>query len=275
MKKLFLFLILVLGASATKSQLQILDFPLKSANQQLVEDAVGDGFFVVNSRYRLRNVKEKKFYGWENKDYFGETITLGIKTHEGYLIDSRAITPWQNDANFEEYRDNKSFEPVLWQTTYRCKSDTAFSDLNIETTEFKADVYGKFQFAADTLFHKQGFLTDNSDGNKNGWLVWVLAPDSASNESDLLVYRSEIEFIAGQKAYDIKTAATAKTILGGVFVIPQVEKIGQITFYLSGIAVEKNGEWQIVRLGSAVADKNVKVDEKSKQTKKSGLTPIN
>jgi hypothetical protein len=247
---------------------------MKSANQQLVEDAVRDGLFIVHSRYRLRNIKENKLYGWGGEPYFGETTTVGVKTIDGYILDRRAVQPWTDDSRFDEYRDDSHFEPALSECTYQPATGTATAVLPVEKTVYRPLANGALSLAADTIFHRRGFLRDNADGKKQGWLVWLTATDSTAAAENLIAYRSEIEFKNGVNAYPIKAAATAQTLLGGVFLTPRIDGVGQITFYLSGIVVEKNGEWQLLRLDSERTAGQAE-KEKPATEKRGGLTPIN
>jgi hypothetical protein len=273
MKKLIFIFIISISLQQVYSQIQSIDFPLKSANQQLIEDAVGEGLFIVHTSYRLKDKKGKKpqFYGWENQPYFGETLSLGVKTRTGFILDARAVTPWLSDARFDAYRDDNSYEPVVFESRFTSISDTASSLLNVSKTEPVAG--GNLYLSSDTVFRHRGFPVDNADGLKQGWLVWLVAPDSSDINDNILVYRNETEFRKGHTVYPVKTPS--RPVLGGLFIVPRIEDIGQITFYLCGIAVDNDGQWQIVRTGiSSETSQPKAVKETPTDRKKDGLTPI-
>lgn len=236
----------------------------------MVEDAVGDGLFIVTTQYRLKDKKGQnpQYYGWENKPYFGETLSLGVKTRGGFILSSRAVKPWLTDEKFDKYRDDNRYEPIVYETRYTAVADTVSAVLPATKTE--SLVVGNFYFSTDTVFNHQGFPTDYSDGQKNGWLVWLIAPEAQDGGEHTLVYRNETEYRKGHNVYSIKAPSPA--VLGGVFLVPRIEGIGQITFYLCGLAVENGGQWQLVRVGDG-NEKNTPKAEREKE-KDSGLTPI-
>jgi hypothetical protein len=273
MKKLILIALCVITILSANAQRESFEFPLKSANQQLVEDAVTDGFFIVHTQYRLKDKKGKdpQYYGWEGKPYFGETVSLGIKTHGGFILSSLAVKPWLTDRRFDEYRDDNRYEPIVYKICYTAVSDTATAVLPVTNTESLAG--GSFYLSTDTVFHHQGFPTDYSDGVKNGWLVWIVAPEAADSSESILVYRNETEFRKEHNVYSVKSPSQA--VLGGVFIVPRIEGVGKITFYIGGLAVENDGQWQIVRIGSSNNKTPAKTEkEKPKEEKAGGLTPI-
>jgi hypothetical protein len=135
---------------------------------------------------------------------------------------------------------------------------------------------GQFHFVSDSIFKNKGFPMDDSDGLKPAWLVWLVSADSLdkiNNESlSLLIYRNELTFEAGKSTYKIEAPSTGKWVVGGFYIVPQIEGIGNITLYLSGLVCGKDKNWQVVRLREPKKIDAI-VPAKPKPTK-DGLTPV-
>jgi hypothetical protein len=284
MKHLLLFSIFCLACTHS-SRAQFGIRPLSSSNQQLIEEAVKEGIFIVRRSYQLKDslADPPQYYGWNHAPNFGETCSMGVKTTNGYYLDDKAVYPWKYDPKFEEYSRSKQYVPVISQSEYRPYhplTDSAFIPFpypnGVSTGE-------SFHFVADSLFGNKGFPLDDSDGLKQGWLVWLVSADSLENASaeslSLLIYRNELTFEAGKSTYKIEAPSTHKKVLGGLYIVPQIEGIGKITFYLSGLGYAKDGQWQIVRLGDPVAPESGSARSEEATitppgtSKKTGLTP--
>jgi len=268
MKKYFLTIFLTAGVSFAHAQ--TFDFPLISSNQQLIEEAVSDGFFILHRSYQLKDSKKSnpEYYNWGDANYFGETFTLGIKTLDGYLIDDAAVHPWLYDAKFDEYRENSKYEPVISESEYKGLNDKSFAEF--PNVDAKPQLVGDGQFysVTDSVFGGNGFQIDKTGGVKKGWIVWVTASDSLLNNIELLIIRSEQEFTGGKITYPVKSPVTDKHVVGGIFVKPEVSAIGHVVFRLSGLMSSLDGQWQIIRILQSAEDKTVKKTEAKK-----GLTP--
>lgn len=249
---------------------------LTSANQQLIEDAVKSGIFIVHRSYRLQDttVATPTFFGWQNRNYFGETYSLGIKVKEGYYFTDKAVRPWKYDSKFEEHADSKKFAPVLSASEYRMLGDTSYNVLpngNILTMEISTD---RVYLTQDTaLFHQKGFSVDERDGIKKGWLAWLVTDQLMEEENlqtpSFVIYRSELTFEQGKEKYEIRDPATNKHILGGFYILPEITDIGQISFRLAGLAHHEDGKWHVVRVKHST-----NTDTQQSQPTESGLTPI-
>jgi hypothetical protein len=254
---------------------QFMPRSLSSGNQQLIEDAVKDGIFIVRQSYQIKDTATNTLYGWNGDEQFGYAVSLGIKAQNGYYLDNRAVEPWRYDDKFAEYNGKKQYVPVISESECRpLTNDSAFSIFSYDKDRLKTLSDGQFYFAGDSLLDRQGFDPDDSNGNKDGWLVWVLSPDSirrVENESfSLLVYRNELTFESGKDAYKIKDPPTDKRILGGFYVVPKVIGIGKISFCISGLLNKKEDYWQVVRLTESSGKKEIFRDKPVKE----GLTPI-
>jgi hypothetical protein len=240
-------------------------FSFNSGNRQLIEEAIKDGLFIVCQSYQLQDTTAQTptYYGWDNAEHFGYAYSLGIKVENGYYLDRKAVYPWQYDSRFDEYNGSRQYAPVVSAGKYRTLTDSVLFDFSFTDAELKAVAGEQFYFVQDSLFENKGFLTDDSDGMKKGWLVWLL------DDFSLLVYRNELEFTAGKNIYPVTDPSANKEVLGGIYVVPQFDGIGQIRFLLSGLICGKSGQWQVVR-----PDESAEKPFPAPKPAPKGLTPV-
>jgi len=275
MKKIFCLLGILGWMLSTTAQSSLPAINMTSSNQQLIEDAVKDGIFVVHRCYQLQDTTAEKpiFYGWNNKNFFGESYSLAIKVKEGYCLNDLAFRPWIYDKKFDEYAESAQFAPVISESKYRALEDTVWKSLPYQELLTKEMATHRIYLAQDSVFLQKGFSIDYSDGVKKGWVVWLVADKSLMEDSQqipsFLVYRTELTFEPRKESYEIKDPLTKKSILAGYYVVPETTEIGQIVFHLAGIVHQDKEIWQVVRMNNA-ANSNI---TKSKTTG-SSLTPI-
>jgi len=253
MKRVLYLLVFIAGihASAYSQQLSTLD-NLLSNNQQLIEDGVKDGFFVVRRYYKLQDTTktEPTYYGWNNLPYFGFTYSLGIKIKSGYFMDDVAGRPWVYDARFEEYRNNARYAPVISESEYRIHNDTTYLKLLQNESLVSIISNEHLYFVKDTTFNNKGFAVDSLLGVKKGWLVWVITDKPLQEQPDqtlsLTIYRAELTFENDSVSYEVRNPTTDKSILGGIYIMPDNSEIGQITFLIAGILEKKDNQWVVI-----------------------------
>jgi len=276
MKKTFSLLIMLSIMMGIFAQSTLSIGAMQNSNQQLIEDAVKEGIFITHRCYQLQDTTADKltFYGWNNLNYFGDTYSLGIKVKGGYYLNDKAFRPWIYDSKFEEYSESKQFAPVLSASTYRMLEDNTWQQLPYKDVLMKEILTHQVYLAQDSVFHKKGFTIDCTNGVKQGWLVWVVADKPLLEQNDqipsLLIHRNELTFESKKEIYDIKAPPANKTVLGGLFILPEFTDIGQVNFLLSGILLHENDKWQVVRVNSPT-NSNV---TKTPSTDNS-LTPVN
>ena len=226
---------------------------LTSGNQQLIEEAVKNSFVILHTTYQLEDSKTKERFNVKgNSSYFGESYSLAVRTPEGYLAEESALRPWQFDNNFEYYREEANFQPVLLLSEYRLFSDTAYTD---QTETFKPEmaksiVLNKLYALTDKKFDNKGLYAKALTGKNEGWLVWVLADSPLMKNSNaklsLLVSRQDLIVEKNKMLFDIPNPKTDKTVLGGIYVVPEVTDVGEIALRLLGMLQEENEKWQLI-----------------------------
>jgi len=249
------------------------DFPLlKSNNQQLVEDAVRDGLFIVESSYRLKDKKDK-FYGWGDDNFFGKSRSIGVKVVGGFILSDMAVHPWNGDARYSDYRTNYEYTPVVSKSEARPVGDSVAFGLPYADLDMKPIADGQFvRVNDDSVFIGQGFDIDDSLSLDRGWIVWVVADDSG--DCSLIVTRRDSKVESRLSTARVEPPSTQKTVMGGVFLVTKTSGIGQLTFLLKGLLVPKDDKWAIASIGVREDGRTDAVEDKTVKTGSHGLKLI-
>jgi hypothetical protein len=276
MKKIFYMMIcgILLSFTAGAQNLQLPSGLQLSSNQQLIEDAVKDGLFVIRQNYQIKDtsVTPPAYYRWGNDPHLGTVYTLGIKVNSGFYGDNKIMFPWNYNTRYEQYRNIANYVPVISETSWRSLDSTRY-----KTTPFSSDSCSLQSdslavYVKSALFAGRGFHENYSAGNKDGWLVWAVSDKPASVADtlpfSLLIYRTKLVYEAGKKRHEIKNPVTDKKILGGLYLVPEVSDIGQIIFKLSGILIKIDNKWNVV-----IPDRNTAASM-LQPAQPGGLTPV-
>ncbi|WP_298074729.1 hypothetical protein [uncultured Bacteroides sp.] len=271
MKK-FSILVMTFWALVANAQIDNL-YSFNTSNQQIVQSAVEKGFVSVSSSYRLQDLKTQKLYGRNGSDAFGVVTSWGIKIEGGFVLLDQAIRPWEHDSNYYKYRGK--YNTVPYQLSFT-DGDTkkVIDSIDAKPCNAKNILYS----IKDTLVSKgERFKVDSSDGEKNGWIVWLTEEKDSS--LTYLVFKKKIEFKLNEEICEVEQPNTAKKILAGIYVVPSYNVIGSVSFILCGILVEQNEKWNMVRvlLNSTVSQ--IPNEEKTEITgeqenEDTDLTPI-
>lgn len=245
-------IIWILGAlTSFPAYAQFPGLSLSSNNQQLIEDAIKGGMILLEQSYQLEDTTTHQRFGRYGKEEFGKSYSLAVKVNDGICITDRATRPWEYDENFSRYRD--SHRPILYKTSYRELPDSLPANmLALDYSIQKHYENSTLCFAMDSIsFRRNGFITDETSGERNGWIVWVsstskLGECDSSTAFDYIIYKLSLNVSADSISYPVSTPQTDKHIWGGIFVIPEQSAIGQLTFRLCGIAEPNNASWQLI-----------------------------
>lgn len=222
-------------------------FSIQSTNnQQLIEEAVRDGLFLLRQDYQLKDTVSGKYYG-RGGDVFGSVYALGVKLRGGYCLADRGVHPWEYDANFNEYRS--VYVPVMYKIYRREMAGATMTECPAwEGKQVRELVSGKFSFIEDSLFRNEGFETDLTAGKKAGWFVWVvsgktLEEATPGTEVSYTIYRKELDIRENVGEYAIDAPSTNQKVWGGIYVVPVRTAVGQITFRLIGVMDKQENQW--------------------------------
>ena len=195
MKKKFSILVLTFWALVANAQIDNL-YSFNTSNQQIVQSAVEKGFISVSSSYRLQDLQTKKLYGRNGNDAFGTVTSWGIKIEGGVILLDQAVRPWEYDSNFSKYRGKYGTVP------YQLSFNEGDSKITLDSIDAKAcNSQNRLYSIKDTLIAKgEGFKIDSSDGEKNGWIVWLT--EEGDSSYTYLVFKKKMELILNHFLYN-------------------------------------------------------------------------
>ena len=246
MKKIVIIVLLCLFSQYGRTQIPDI---LKSSNQQLIENAVSSGLFVIRQDYRLqKNTGDSaSFYGRNGNDYFGRAYSLGVRVENGFYTSKNILNPWSLDDNYQKYRDDESYKPMIFRTELRPVTASEYKQISIDWTTSK--MQEPLLFVPDSI--SDGFLLDYEIGEKDGWIVLVTADGDWKEDDNTRfifdIYKTSVEIKEDQSSYIIKPPSTTRRILGGGYVCPVVSSVGKLTFLLTGIVEYNDNSWRITK----------------------------
>jgi hypothetical protein len=277
-KTIIFFLILIVGVGHTYAQLPkwALDLGKRSERRDstivpLITylDAVQPALSIIRQQYRLE--RNGDFFGRQNKPYFAETYSLGVKISGGTLMHRSVIFPWENDADYQRINGSGKYNPTYFFSMQRPIAEDEWKAVDLELgTQYVTAL------SSDSLVYKHtdatadfGLPTDETTGLKQGYMIWVY---STSNLKDSAM---QVKFQQSELTIEAKTDGKTvsvkpdniSNVLGGVFIVPQIERAGYIKLLLEGVAAKNsNGEWSL-NLMTAKSGELTKADESGKSNK--------
>jgi hypothetical protein len=243
----------------------------------MIEDAVKDGIYIVEQSYRLRNNNDGRSYGRNNQPEFNKVYAVAVKLNGAYCIDDRILNPWKSDNNYTSLSksERERYTPVLYKSNYRKIFESKWTIFPLDTLNCTEIVSGRLYRLTDEN-GAFGFQTDITEGLKKGWLVWVTTQEDMVKQKDvnigLNIYRSEISITKNEGLYEINQPIFQSNIIGGIYIVPEVNRIGQITFSLFGMIQNINEKWVVITFGD-VKEKEKKSADKEEYAP-DRLTPI-
>lgn len=241
-----------------------------------IEKAVTPALFIFNQSYQIRDKKTGELYGRYGHQEFGGLSSLGIQISQGIILTDKALTPWIYDQNFKKYKDK--YEPVLFKSTYKRLDSTTETPLelsNVSEITLQDSILHEFSL---TEFHNEGLVIDTVAGRKEGWVV-IITNDSIRNNSarySCQIIKKEFEIKPEVSKFEVDVLHSSNSVVGGLYLVPSVSKMGVLEFRLGGVLVNKNTKWEIIcpfadvktRITAQPADKDKLLGEDKE------LTPI-
>jgi hypothetical protein len=228
MKRNILFLIVCLFGWNVCAQdfFSAYDQYIKSTNQQLIEDAVMSGIYLVETSYQLEDSTGQRF-GIDGKPYFNRFERVGFAMNGAIVLPSHVFQPWVKDVSVNQYRND--YKPVLLDLKMRNWQDSVFhpiDSMNIHDTISLWDGY-----VAARQKGVAGFTVDTEAGSKEGWLILVM---NKNKKPTLQCIRKPIQIDSiGEQTVEVPSSL--QNVMGGVYVLPVIEGVGRITFKLCGV----------------------------------------
>ena len=260
MKKIFLTVSLCIIASVTmyaqNSQNQLTrDFTsfslLKSPNQQIIEQVVNSGVFIIKQSYELADSADNR-YGLSGKKAFGTDYTLAVKVKNGFLVSERTLHPWDYNPHFDQYRSK--YTPRLFPTSFSEVAETArYDSITIIEDSLKTLFFGLLYAQESENFFGDGFSVGGNVGDNEGWMVWFTKKKgtdfSKSTDLNLCIIkkRQTITLKKDNESYfyQVDYLSTSEEVVGGIFVIPEVISVGHMELKLCGVACRIENGWML------------------------------
>lgn len=259
---------------------------VKSIGQQYAETVAKSGLFISKQSFRISNKKSGKVYGYKGKTYFGIQYSIGIKVKEGIILTDKVVRPWEYDNNFNQYKEE--YNPILYKSEFSSIEDEiAFDSLFYNAEEKVVLVEDESYMFPSTTFSGDGLSIDNTKGEKDGWVVWVMTDDDAeiskSSNIYLTAYSKTVQVSSESDPIDLDTPTTNDKIIGGLYIVPYFTEIGVIEFRVSGILIGNESKWKIYTpfIGMEASTNSEKPEKETPQSvsdednkDSTGLTPV-
>lgn len=222
--------------------------PLKSPNQQIIEQVVNSGVFIIKQSYELADSADNRF-GLSGNKAFAVDYSLAIKIKNGFLISERTIHPWDFNPLYDQYR--RKYKPKLFPTAFSEISEIArYDTITIVEDSLKSLFSGLLYTQESELFFGDGFSVGGNIGENEGWIVWFTKKKgvdfSKTTDLNLSIIRKVQKITPRDNdsyVYSLDSLTTAEEIIGGIFVIPEVVSVGHMELKLCGIACRIENGW--------------------------------
>lgn len=249
-----------------------------SVNQQLIEQAVGDGIMLIRQEYQLEDTVTMKRYTWNNQPEFGNSQSFCVLTENGYIASNKVLEPWKYDSKYAKYKDSV-YRPVLSKTYCRTISDDKYREVGcLSPIGPRTLLQDDWIYVCDSTFNKRGFISDTVSGEKNGWLIWLTINNVEKIDTEqltLVSYRHELSIEERKYIYEIPEPTTQRHIIGGIYVEPKYLEIGRIEFALIGIVVNIDNKWHVIRWRSeSQSEQKSVIDQPTSALDDDALTPV-
>lgn len=243
MKKILILTLIFFASQYCDAQLLV-----KSTSQQFIEDAVMSGLFISEQSFQICDKETGELFGLNRKSEFGKQYSIGIKIPNGLLLNDVAVRPWMYDLKYGRYKDK--YDPVFYQAKFaEMKEKAEFDSLAYSMTGMQELIDTTFYSFSSETFNGKGFALDYTKGEKDGWLVWIIADKNADISSmpklDYSIYRKKLEIDKSKASFDVVHPEEKQNILGGIYVVPYYTEIGVIEFRLCGVIAKSKEGWKI------------------------------
>ncbi len=219
-----------------------------SGNQQLVVDAVKEAMFISRQSYTVVANSDAGVQANEDVQELGVQYTLGVKLLGGVCLNDAAVRPWLYDDSNAEYGD--THRPVCNSGAYFEVADTVKrGELLYDTTAYIDVIKNTLYWFPVSNFESHGLRPDTTLGDKEGWLVWLSVKKDTQKESfgapQFVAYKKNFTISSVNNSFIIDAPTAAKDLLGAIYVVPTVTKVGTIEFRLCGIVYPQKDGWRL------------------------------
>lgn len=262
------------------AQRSIADFFKRSGNNsEIVIKAVKPALSIVRQQYRLE--RNGEYFGKKDKPYYGESYSLGIKISNGTLIQHTVLFPWKYDADYKRANSSGKYAPVYFITKQKSLNDSVYTDVDFElySNEYVVPVtQDSSLFVHLDKMNDFGLSAGDGEDYKSGFLIWARA-NSETRDSALSVSLEcstlRIDSLLDDNTVKVNLDNLDK-VIGGLYVVPIYEKVGEIRFALRGvISKREDSDWLLyLFLKDSNKKKNGTKVDKPNEEEPDDITPI-
>ena len=244
MKRTLTFLIgVVLAASSLPTLAQFPPLGKKTPiHQRLIEQVLLKSVVVLDHSYQMLDPEGNVVKGNNGSNIYGRTYTLGIITDGAITVPLAFVEPWSQNPNLPE-----GFKPRSHEVRMRNLSDTAYkkADLGEASTVRGSESLYNLYFDAP-----YGYQLDRKPGEKEGFYVLFTAKKSLAEQpsgkvSCILVDRP-FELNKGTISYDLEVPPPLDPLIGGMYLVPETDDYGLLTFKLVGVLQQEGEKWSML-----------------------------
>lgn len=271
-----LFLLSVISSAA---QAQNLEAAFKAmtagrGSDDFVARCITPELSIIRQQYRLRYGED--YYGKNNMPYYGESYSLAVKVAGGTYLTSRVLEPWSVDDDYQQVAAAGKYAPELYYSYRRALNDSCYSPIDFEL----GSDYVTAQNSSNTLWlHEDvktdfGLTPDYQPGEKDGYLIWAYTASNAQ-DSTMNVTLKQTPFATDTTPDTLVTLAPSdpERVLGGLYVIPRIERGGRVQLFLAGVAVPFARGWALEPLYSEEKSLEKNQDECASSDTKENADP--
>jgi len=272
--KIIVVLLSLLSIQSASAQLDLsklkIQYETIASDSSIISEAVAPALTIIRQQYRLE--RGGKYYGKNKRPFYGETYTLGVKVSGGTIMQRGVVIPWENDAAFHRVKQGGKYKPAIYWSLQKSLSDSIWKTVELELgTQYVSPIdKDSLLFRHADAMSDFGLPTDETSGPKKGYMVWAYT-NSEVNDSTMQVSLRQVSHSVEDSTDSIYYSVSPKDadkVIGGIFVIPSIERVGYIKLQMAGVAVKnKEGKWVLCLL-TKKTDGNVKTEEVEKKDKK-------
>ncbi len=257
MKKLSIILLFIAAAITVSAQLpqefgrfkRAAKIHQSTPEHEMISKIAKDGAFIFSQSYQLED-SVGKFFGLSGNREFGSENTLAIKVKNGYLIYDIARVPWDYNPRFAKFK--KRYTPVLFPSQYsELNTEARYDSISYKNEELVTIYPEQLYGMKSDIFFNDGFSVAHRIGNSDGFVVWYILPSdmdmNATTNLDIVVVPEKIEISEDRsKEYPVSYPQVDGTIMGGLYIVPEISSVGRLDFIINGILIGSQDDWKLV-----------------------------
>ena len=160
------------------------------------------------------------------------------------MVGPQATSPWNYDLNYDTYRKDDRYKPVLYETSVKSIGGKGF--VNFSCPNDSLEEFGAYHSIIPFNLPTGGLYLSDTMGKIDGWMIWTMhhVTDELAKETEYKVmvnYYMDVE--VGNEAFEVDPPKNNYRAIGGFLVVPHITKVGSVTFELCGLARKEGDKW--------------------------------